>query len=131
MYGKSLDFRSLRYFQSGTDLGQDPVCGYESCNKLNPEAEFHIHLVPHSHNDPGWLKTVDQVSSKFVSLWVNPGHVEIFGYAIKTKIYSKKLIFHLQILNYSFVSFFSSLLPYLQLYDNKMSSVQTMGQNRH
>ncbi|XP_043485751.1 lysosomal alpha-mannosidase isoform X1 [Polistes fuscatus] len=35
------------------------TCGYQSCpaiqsNKLN------IHLVPHTHDDVGWLKTVDQ-----------------------------------------------------------------------
>jgi hypothetical protein len=58
----SVNGKSIRYFQPGTDFGQDPVCGYESCNKLNPDAEYHIHLVPHSHDDVGWLKTVDQVS---------------------------------------------------------------------
>ena len=58
----SVNGKSIRWFQSGTDFGQDPVCGYESCNKLNPDAAYHIHLVPHSHDDVGWLKTVDQVS---------------------------------------------------------------------
>ena len=58
----SVNGKSIRYFQPGTDFGQEPVCGYESCNKLNPDAEYHIHLVPHSHDDVGWLKTVDQVS---------------------------------------------------------------------
>ncbi|KAH8410107.1 hypothetical protein KR009_006064, partial [Drosophila setifemur] len=35
------------------------VCGYESCPETNPNM-VNIHLVPHSHDDLGWLKTVDQ-----------------------------------------------------------------------
>ncbi|XP_017057316.2 LOW QUALITY PROTEIN: lysosomal alpha-mannosidase [Drosophila ficusphila] len=35
------------------------VCGYESCPATKPNM-VNIHLVPHSHNDVGWLKTVDQ-----------------------------------------------------------------------
>ncbi|KAH8324895.1 hypothetical protein KR074_011406 [Drosophila pseudoananassae] len=35
------------------------ICGYESCPETK-EDMINIHLVPHSHNDVGWLKTVDQ-----------------------------------------------------------------------
>ncbi|KAH8410106.1 hypothetical protein KR009_006063 [Drosophila setifemur] len=35
------------------------VCGYESCPATKANM-INIHLVPHSHNDVGWLKTVDQ-----------------------------------------------------------------------
>ncbi|XP_016979624.1 lysosomal alpha-mannosidase [Drosophila rhopaloa] len=35
------------------------VCGYESCPATKANM-VNIHLVPHSHNDVGWLKTVDQ-----------------------------------------------------------------------
>jgi lysosomal alpha-mannosidase len=34
-------------------------CGYDACRKLDPNM-INIHLVPHSHCDVGWLKTVDQ-----------------------------------------------------------------------
>ncbi|PSN50451.1 Lysosomal alpha-mannosidase [Blattella germanica] len=36
-----------------------PVCGYESCPKPLP-GKLNVHLVPHTHDDVGWLKTVDQ-----------------------------------------------------------------------
>ncbi|BFF95150.1 lysosomal alpha-mannosidase [Drosophila madeirensis] len=37
----------------------EAVCGYESCPETKPNF-VNIHLVPHSHDDAGWLKTVDQ-----------------------------------------------------------------------
>ncbi|XP_008550968.1 lysosomal alpha-mannosidase isoform X2 [Microplitis demolitor] len=35
------------------------TCGYESCPKIDPK-KLNVHLVPHTHDDVGWLKTVDQ-----------------------------------------------------------------------
>ncbi|XP_050536748.1 lysosomal alpha-mannosidase-like [Daktulosphaira vitifoliae] len=34
-------------------------CGYESCHPVK-DGFLNIHFVPHSHDDVGWLKTVDQ-----------------------------------------------------------------------
>ncbi|XP_076264017.1 lysosomal alpha-mannosidase-like [Rhynchophorus ferrugineus] len=34
-------------------------CGYESCVPIK-EGYVNIHLIPHSHDDVGWVKTVDQ-----------------------------------------------------------------------
>ncbi|XP_023318565.1 lysosomal alpha-mannosidase isoform X1 [Trichogramma pretiosum] len=36
-----------------------PTCGYESCTKSDPD-KINIHLVAHTHDDVGWLKTLDQ-----------------------------------------------------------------------
>ncbi|KAL4703275.1 hypothetical protein ACJJTC_012458 [Scirpophaga incertulas] len=36
-----------------------PKCGYESCTQPR-EGVLNIHIVPHTHDDVGWLKTVDQ-----------------------------------------------------------------------
>ncbi|XP_017796881.1 PREDICTED: lysosomal alpha-mannosidase-like [Habropoda laboriosa] len=35
------------------------TCGYQACPVPDPK-KLNIHLVPHSHDDVGWLKTVDQ-----------------------------------------------------------------------
>ena len=34
-------------------------CGYESCPKIESD-KLNVHLICHSHDDVGWLKTVDQ-----------------------------------------------------------------------
>ncbi|CAB3385076.1 Hypothetical predicted protein [Cloeon dipterum] len=36
----------------------DPHCGYEACPKIDPKL-FTVHLVPHTHDDVGWVRTVD------------------------------------------------------------------------
>ncbi|XP_058798646.1 lysosomal alpha-mannosidase-like isoform X2 [Phymastichus coffea] len=36
-----------------------PSCGYQSCTKSDA-GKINIHLVAHTHDDVGWLKTVDQ-----------------------------------------------------------------------
>ncbi|XP_046584534.1 lysosomal alpha-mannosidase-like isoform X4 [Haliotis rubra] len=36
-----------------------PTCGYESCNPVK-DGMINVHIVPHTHDDVGWLKTVDQ-----------------------------------------------------------------------
>ena len=41
------------------DKNEQPGCGWQSCNPTKPGA-INVHLVPHSHDDAGWLKTVDQ-----------------------------------------------------------------------
>ena len=37
----------------------DANCGYKNCPETK-EGYINVHLVPHSHDDVGWLKTVDQ-----------------------------------------------------------------------
>ncbi|XP_063226976.1 lysosomal alpha-mannosidase-like [Bacillus rossius redtenbacheri] len=36
-----------------------PTCGFHSCHELK-EGMLNVHMVPHSHDDLGWHKTVDE-----------------------------------------------------------------------
>ncbi|XP_076458768.1 lysosomal alpha-mannosidase-like [Babylonia areolata] len=36
-----------------------PKCGYSSCNPVKDDM-INVHIVPHTHDDVGWLVTVDQ-----------------------------------------------------------------------
>ena len=42
-----------------THRTEDGTCGYDSCD-LGEEGMLNVHMVPHTHDDVGWLKTVDQ-----------------------------------------------------------------------
>ncbi|KAJ8001680.1 hypothetical protein DPEC_G00171970 [Dallia pectoralis] len=46
-------------FPVGQTPDESPSCGYESCHVIKP-GMLNVHLVPHTHDDVGWLKTVDQ-----------------------------------------------------------------------
>ncbi|XP_062312069.1 lysosomal alpha-mannosidase [Osmerus eperlanus] len=46
-------------FPISQDPQESPACGYESCHATKPSM-LNVHLVPHTHDDVGWLKTVDQ-----------------------------------------------------------------------
>ncbi|CAH8681277.1 unnamed protein product [Schistosoma rodhaini] len=53
LHADAYSFRNVfKYFNR-------PKCGYNSCN-LGKPGYLNIHLVPHTHDDVGWLKTVDQ-----------------------------------------------------------------------
>lgn len=46
-------------FVSGTPFNDASKCGYDSCPKTDPN-KLNIHIIAHTHDDVGWLKTVDQ-----------------------------------------------------------------------
>ncbi|XP_011704639.1 PREDICTED: lysosomal alpha-mannosidase isoform X1 [Wasmannia auropunctata] len=41
------------------DAAATKKCGYEACHAIDPK-KLNIHMVSHTHDDVGWLKTVDQ-----------------------------------------------------------------------
>ncbi|KAM3623462.1 uncharacterized protein V6R79_011495 [Siganus canaliculatus] len=52
-------FSGVSSFPLGHEPKQSTTCGYESCHATKPNM-LNVHLVPHTHDDVGWLKTVDQ-----------------------------------------------------------------------
>ncbi|KAM9792306.1 lysosomal alpha-mannosidase [Neosynchiropus ocellatus] len=46
-------------FPVGPEPKPTPSCGYQSCHVTKANM-LNVHLVPHTHDDVGWLKTVDQ-----------------------------------------------------------------------
>lgn len=49
----------LIYFCIATPIKSSNGCGYDACNLGDP-TKLNVHIVAHTHDDVGWLKTVDQ-----------------------------------------------------------------------
>ncbi|KAH8376896.1 hypothetical protein KR093_001976 [Drosophila rubida] len=49
----------LRIIGRAPRADQEPQCGYQSCHPTKPNM-LNVHLIAHTHDDVGWLKTVDQ-----------------------------------------------------------------------
>ncbi|XP_012260438.2 lysosomal alpha-mannosidase isoform X2 [Athalia rosae] len=45
--------------KSSWNAGTQKTCGYQSCQQP-VSGKLNVHVVPHTHDDVGWLKTVDQ-----------------------------------------------------------------------
>ncbi|KAK7113101.1 lysosomal alpha-mannosidase-like [Littorina saxatilis] len=50
---------SGKNLRSKFDDGDDATCGYQSCNPVK-DGMINVHIVPHTHDDVGWIITVDQ-----------------------------------------------------------------------
>ncbi|XP_030079136.1 lysosomal alpha-mannosidase isoform X2 [Drosophila hydei] len=49
----------LRNIRREPESDARPQCGYTSCHPTKPNM-LNVHLIAHTHDDVGWLKTVDQ-----------------------------------------------------------------------
>ncbi|XP_060644902.1 lysosomal alpha-mannosidase isoform X1 [Drosophila nasuta] len=49
----------LRHIKGAPKSDPEPQCGYQSCHPTKPNM-LNVHLIAHTHDDVGWLKTVDQ-----------------------------------------------------------------------
>ncbi|KAJ8919703.1 hypothetical protein NQ315_006231 [Exocentrus adspersus] len=65
---------------------QDAQCGYQACPATDP-SKLNVHLIPHSHDDLGWLQTVDKyyykqvqyvISTVVEALEMNPNRRQVF-----------------------------------------------------
>lgn len=52
-------FERQHHFTSEPAPATSAKCGYKSCTKTDPK-RLNVHIVAHTHDDVGWLKTVDQ-----------------------------------------------------------------------
>ena len=66
---------NLKFGLSDTDNSQ---CGYNSC-KIPSKSKLNLHIIAHTHDDVGWIKTVDEY-------WVGLGKIKKMEKSSKTSI---------------------------------------------
>ncbi|CAO1353625.1 unnamed protein product [Diamesa tonsa] len=52
-------WNKMKLLNNGNPQDDKSSCGYKSCPKPDPNM-LNVHIVAHTHDDVGWLKTVDQ-----------------------------------------------------------------------
>ncbi|VDL90897.1 unnamed protein product [Schistocephalus solidus] len=55
-----------------TKVFSEEECGYSLCNVGKP-GFLNVHLIPHTHDDVGWLKTIDQYYYGYASMFQQAG----------------------------------------------------------
>src|SRR5699024_10510610 len=63
-------------------------CDWSKCAEIDPNV-INIHLVPHTHDDVGWLKTVDQYYYGSKTLIQNAGVQYILDSVVQELIRNK------------------------------------------
>ena len=66
----NLKFKTLFFIISCLTQRGKSQCGYENC-ETGKDGMLNVHLVCHSHDDLGWLKTVDQYYWVIISQFDN------------------------------------------------------------
>ena len=56
----SLSFKLPDLSLKEKEEGQKCRSYEQTCPVLDPSKNIHVHLVPHSHDDMGWLKNIDE-----------------------------------------------------------------------
>lgn len=69
------------------------ACGYEACDLGKPNM-VNVHLVPHSHDDVGWLETVDQYYYNYVQYILDTSDSELQMDKKKKFIYVEMAFFY-------------------------------------
>ncbi|PAV85017.1 hypothetical protein WR25_04468 [Diploscapter pachys] len=65
------------------------ACSWDSCNPVSNDPKMiNVHLVPHTHDDLGWLKTVDQYYYGSVSRITRVGVQYIYNTVIQELMYN-------------------------------------------
>uniref|UniRef100_A0A0X3NSR3 Alpha-mannosidase n=1 Tax=Schistocephalus solidus TaxID=70667 RepID=A0A0X3NSR3_SCHSO len=54
------------------EVFSEEECGYSLCNVGKP-GFLNVHLIPHTHDDVGWLKTIDQYYYGYASMFQQAG----------------------------------------------------------
>ncbi|ESO12620.1 hypothetical protein HELRODRAFT_187930, partial [Helobdella robusta] len=90
IHGNTLRRQNPFNFEQDYD---EPTCGYEQCNLGQPDM-INVHLVPHTHDDAGWLQTVDGYYYNTVQYILDTVNFELHADPTKKFIYVEMAFFY-------------------------------------